>query len=62
MTNQVNEKVLARLVLISSIFIIGTVIGMIIVAHLPKENCWDKYKTEDAAIQHCETHEPIIGD
>jgi hypothetical protein len=62
MTNQVNEKKLLVLVIISSILTIGIVIGMIVNARLKPENCWDKYQTEEQAILHCETHEPIIGD
>jgi cell wall-associated NlpC family hydrolase len=25
----------------------------------PSNNCWDNYKTEQEAIQNCETHDPI---
>jgi len=55
MTNQINEKVFTRLMLISFIFVIGTVISMIVIAHLPKQNCWDKYPhNENQAILNCE--------
>ena len=41
--------------LISFIFVIGTVISMIVIAHLPKQNCWDKYPhNENQAILNCE--------
>ena len=58
MTNQVNEKKLLVLVIISSILTIGIVIGMIINARLNPENCWDKYPNNEVeAILNCEGKE-----
>jgi len=53
---QISNDGMFWLIVISSIFIIGTIIGMIVIAHLPKQNCWDLYTTEQQAILHCEVH------
>jgi type II secretory pathway component PulL len=55
-----NQKTLSNdgmlwLIIISGLFIVGTVLTMIIQAHIPS-NCWDKYKTEQQAILNCEKH------
>ena len=51
---QISDDGIFWLIIISGIFIIATVLGMIIAAHLPKENCWDNYTTEQQSIQNCE--------
>jgi hypothetical protein len=55
-----NQKPLSNdgmlwLIIISGLFIVGTVITMIIQAHI-SSNCWDKYQTEQQAILNCENH------
>ena len=46
------------LIIISGIFIVTTVLTMIVMAHIPKENCWGKYPNNEVeAILHCEGKE-----
>jgi hypothetical protein len=55
---QVNDDGMFWLIIISGVFIIGTVLAMIITAHMPKENCWDKYPNNEVqAILNCEGKE-----
>jgi hypothetical protein len=53
---QISNDGMVWLIIISGIFIVATVITMIVQANLPKENCWDKYQTEQEAILNCENH------
>ena len=58
MNDQVDEKKLFVLVIISTILTIGIVVGMIINARLNPENCWDKYPNNEVeAILNCEGKE-----
>jgi hypothetical protein len=57
-SQQIDEKKLLILVIISSILTIGIVIGMIVNARLNPENCWDKYPNNEVqAILNCEGKE-----
>jgi len=42
-----------------SVTLWGLVLTVLIVAlsSVERENCWDKYQTEDEAIMNCESHE-----
>jgi hypothetical protein len=52
-----------RVLGVVSVLVAIALIELVIVLVSPKsENCWDQYKTENAAIEACETHGPIIGD
>jgi uncharacterized BrkB/YihY/UPF0761 family membrane protein len=54
---QISDDGMVWLIIISGIFIIGTVLTMIIAANLPEENCWDKYPNNEVqAILNCEEH------
>lgn len=55
---QISDDGMVWLIIISGIFIIGTVLAMIITANLPQENCWDKYPNNEVqAILNCEGKE-----
>jgi hypothetical protein len=50
--------------MISKVFISLTLaallatLGLIVITNTGK-NCWDKYETENAAIENCEQHEQV---
>jgi len=53
---QISDNGMVWFIFISGIFIIGIVLTMIVQANMPKENCWNKYATEQQTILHCEAH------
>jgi uncharacterized membrane-anchored protein YhcB (DUF1043 family) len=61
MSNQkpaISDDGMTWLIIISGLFIVGIVLGMIITANLPEENCWDKYPNNEVqAILNCEGKE-----
>ncbi len=55
---QISDDGMTWLIFISGFFIIAIVLGMIIAANLPEENCWDKYPNNEVeAILNCEGKE-----
>lgn len=57
MTHQISEKVIVKLVIVSIIVSILTVIGMIMNSRYFDNNCWNDYDTEHEAILNCEGKE-----
>ena len=54
MTNQINEKTVFMLVVISLLATLGAIIWMLLNPTIYSNNCWDKYQTEKEAILNCE--------
>ena len=57
MTQQLSDKTLKTLVIISAIANILVVIGIIMNARYFDNNCWNDYNTEREAILNCEGEE-----
>jgi len=56
--NKISDDGILWLIIISGIFIVTTVLTMIVMANMPKENCWDKYPNNEVqAILNCEGKE-----
>lgn len=57
MTQQLSDKTIKTLVIISAIANILVVIGIIMNARYFDNNCWNDYNTEREAILNCEGEE-----
>ena len=54
MTSHPSNKTILTLSVIAIVVMILSIIYMVVSGNFQSKNCWDKYSTEQEAIQNCE--------